>query len=64
MEGQGGASLNNLEGVSIPVIVNGSLESPNYGIDIADIAKQEIKKEVKKEVEKKVKKKLLDLLGG
>lgn len=54
VEGQGGAGLDELEGVRIPFKVKGALTSPSYGIDfttlLRDRAKQELKKELLKEL--------------
>jgi uncharacterized protein involved in outer membrane biogenesis len=63
VEGQGGAALADLEGVSIPLTVSGNLAAPDYGLDFGGLLKREIKKEVKKEVEKEISKQLLKLLG-
>jgi uncharacterized protein involved in outer membrane biogenesis len=63
VEGQGGAALADLEGVSIPLTVSGNLAAPDYGLDLGGLLKREVKKEIKKEVEKEISKQLLKLLG-
>ena len=63
VEGQGGAVLADLEGVSIPLTVSGDLAAPDYRLDFGGLLKREAKKEIKKEVEKEISKQLLKLLG-
>lgn len=59
VEGQGGASLDDLEGQRIPFKIYGPLNEPSFTFDLASLAKERAKKEIKKEV----KKKLLDKLS-
>ena len=63
LEGQGGADVAELKGLSIPVHVGGTFSKPTYAPDLAavlgDAAKAEVEKKVEKE-KKKLQKKLGD----
>jgi AsmA protein len=68
--GQGGAGLEQLKGLTVPVRVTGPFESLSYKLElgslVADVAKakvEEKKQEVKTKVEEKVKDKLKGLFG-
>jgi AsmA protein len=63
--GQGGESLSDLKGVTIPVRFTGSLNAPKYAIDTKALLKAntgEKVKEKKEELKDKLKKKLFDKL--
>jgi AsmA protein len=59
LEGQGGKSLEELKGVSIPVRVGGTFSKPTYAPDLSDA----LKETVKAKVEEKAKQKLQDKFG-
>ncbi|NNJ93727.1 MAG: AsmA family protein, partial [Halobacteria archaeon] len=74
LEGQGGKSLEELKGVSIPVQVGGTYSKPTYRPDLSaalsDAAKakveekvEEKKEEIKEKIEEKIEKKIGDKLG-
>jgi AsmA protein len=56
VEGQGGESLEHLEGVTIPLKVYGALDAPSFSLDLAGLLKARAKKEIEK--------KLLEELGA
>ena len=64
-KGQGGADLDHLAGVTVPVKLSGTFDAPKYEIDYrslaSDAAKARIKEEVKEKVTPKLEKKLRDL---
>ena len=62
-EGQGGDSLENLEDISVPLVVKGPMASPTYSIDVAKLFKNEVEKKVKQELKKELNEQLLKLLG-
>lgn len=57
--GQGGLELKELKGVTIPILIEGKLHDPSFGLDLNGILEQQLKKETKK-----LEKKLLDSLLG
>jgi len=57
-KGQGGADLDHLNGLTIPVKLTGTFDAPKYEIDYRAVASDAAKAEVKKAVEEKVKPKL------
>jgi len=57
-KGQGGAELDHLEGLTIPVKLTGSFDAPKYEIDYRSVASAAAKAEARKAVEEKVKPKL------
>jgi AsmA protein len=61
-KGQGGADLEHLSGVTVPVKLTGPFDAPKYEIDYRSIAGDAAKAKVKEEVKEKVGKKLRDLL--
>ncbi len=63
-KGQGGAGLESLKGVTIPVKVSGSFSDPKVGVDLSGALASIAKSKVKAKVEDKIKKKLGDKLGG
>lgn len=50
VEGQGGANLEELEGVRIPLKVTGALSSPSFGIDFTALLKERAERELKKKL--------------
>jgi AsmA protein len=61
-QGQGGADLEHLRGLTIPVKLTGPFDAPKYEIDYRALAGDAAKAKVKEEVKEKVGKKLRDLL--
>jgi AsmA protein len=68
LQGQGGTELEKLKGVPIPVHLTGSLDAPNWRIDIAEALtesqKARVKEKINQEIEKSVPKDLRDRLPG
>ena len=48
IEGQGGAALEDLRGVTIPMKIHGPLHSPSYALDVTTLLKSELKRELEK----------------
>ena len=70
LEGQGGKSLEELKGVSIPVLVGGTYSKPTYKPDLSaalsDAAKAKVEEKVdeqKEKIQEKIEKKIGDKLG-
>ncbi len=70
VEGQGGAALENLDDVTIPLRVAGNMQSPGYGLDVGELLKREVRQKVSQELEEeqakledKAKDKLKNLSG-
>ncbi len=66
-KGQGGAELQDLKGVTIPIRVAGNLHAPSYGIDFGALVQKQLEKKIEEKLEKKLDKKLgkeLDKLFG
>ncbi|MGH8707655.1 MAG: AsmA family protein, partial [Burkholderiales bacterium] len=61
-EGQGGAGLEHLKGLTVPVKLTGPFDAPRYEIDYRSIAGEAAKAKVKEKVKEKVERKLRDLL--
>ncbi len=65
LEGQGGAALGELKGVSIPVHVAGTFSKPSYtpdlGAALSDVAKEKVQEKVE-EQQQKIQEKLVDEL--
>jgi len=61
-KGQGGADLEHLSGLTIPVKVTGPFDAPKYEIDYRSIAGDAAKAKVKEEVKTKIEEKLRRLL--
>ncbi len=57
-DGQGGESLDNLKGLTIPIRFTGPLASPRYSVDMKALAKSLLGNKVKQEKEEYVKRKL------
>jgi len=69
LEGQGGASLEKLKGVPIPVKITGPLRDPKFKVELGKVLTQQQKAKLKKKMDKekdrakrKLNKKLKDLL--
>ncbi|MGB5442161.1 MAG: AsmA family protein [Gammaproteobacteria bacterium] len=69
LEGQGGAALDDLKGISIPVHVGGTFSKPSYAPDLgaalSDAAKAKVEEKVeeqKQKIQKKIEDKLQDKL--
>ena len=61
-KGQGGADLEHLAGLTIPVKLTGPFDAPKYEIDYGALAGDAAKAKVKEKAKEKVEKKLRDLL--
>jgi len=59
--GQGGADLDHLKGLTIPVKLTGPFDAPRYEIDYRALAGDAAKAKVKEKAKEKVEKKLRDL---
>ncbi len=67
LKGQGGASLEKLKGVPIPVRIKGSFQKPGFSVDLAKVVTEQQKQRVEKKVEKvkeKAREELKDKLKG
>jgi len=67
LAGQGGASLEKLKGVPIPVRIKGSFQKPGISVDLAQAVTEQQKQRVEKKVEKvkeKAREELKDKLKG
>ncbi len=67
LQGQGGASLDKLKGVPIPVKVSGPLRDPGFKVDLGKVVTEQQKAKLKKKADKekdKLKEKLDDKLKG
>lgn len=64
-KGQGGAELDHLKGLTIPVKLTGTFDAPKYEVDYrslaSDAAKAKVREEVKEKVKPKLEKKLREL---
>jgi AsmA protein len=63
-KGQGGKTLDDLKGLTIPVKITGTFSKPKPSVDLANMLKDKAKEEVKAKVTEKLKDKLGDDLGG
>lgn len=63
-EGQGGRTLDDLKGLTIPVKITGSFDNPRPTVDLASVLKEQTTGEIKAKAEEKLKEKLGDGLGG
>ena len=52
-EGQGGKSLNELRGLTIPVHIGGTYSEPRYRVRLDEALKQRIESQVKEKVEER-----------
>ena len=64
LQGQGGKTLDDLKGVTIPVKISGDFNNPKPTVDLASIVKDKAKEELKKKATEKLKEKLGSDLGG
>lgn len=65
-KGQGGKELTDLNGLTIPIRLTGSLWKPKYKVEIADAVREKAKQKVKEELDQhkdELKQKLNDKLG-
>lgn len=60
-KGQGGADLEHLSGLTIPVKLSGPFDAPNYDIDYRALAGDAAKAKVKEKAKEKIERKLRDL---
>lgn len=64
LEGQGGAGLDELKGVAIPIRISGTFAEPKYAVQLDEVLKERAKQEVEKQIEKKLGDKLPEGVGG
>jgi AsmA protein len=64
LEGQGGAALEELQGVPIPVRFTGDLKDPSIKPDLGKVLEKKVKDEAKKKIEEKLQGRGGDLLKG
>jgi len=60
---QGGAELNQLKGVTVPVKLSGSLDAPGYQVDVTALAVDAAKQEVQQKAQDFLQRKLPGLFG-
>jgi AsmA protein len=63
-KGQGGKDLADLKGLTIPVKISGTFQSPKPSVDLASLFEQKAKDEAKQKIKEKLDEKLGDKLGG
>jgi AsmA protein len=63
-KGQGGKDLADLKGLTIPVKITGTFQSPKPSVDLASLFEQKAKDEAKQKIKEKLDEKLGDKLGG
>ena len=64
LEGQGGQSMKELEGRTIPLRITGNLNSPQYNLDISGLVKAEAQRKAQEKIEEKIEEKLGEKLEG
>ena len=64
LEGQGGKSMKELEGRTIPLSITGSLTNPQYNLDISSLVKAEAQRKAEEKIEEKIEEKLGEKLEG
>jgi len=64
LEGQGGAGLDELKGVAIPIRITGTFAEPKYAVQLDEVLKARAKQEIEKQIEKKLGDKLPEGVGG
>ncbi len=64
LEGQGGASMKELEGRTIPLSITGSLNNPQYNLDVSSLVKAEVQRKAQEKIEEKIEEKLGEKLEG
>jgi AsmA protein len=52
-EGQGGKTLDELRGLTVPVHIGGTYSAPSYRVQLDQVLKQRIESEVKEKVEER-----------
>ncbi len=64
LEGQGGKSMKELEGRTIPLRITGNLNSPQYNLDISGLVVAEAKRKAQEKLEEKIEDELGEKLEG
>jgi len=64
LKGQGGKTLDELQGVSIPVQISGTFAKPDYKVRLDKVLKESTEQKVKEKLEKKLEKKFGDQFKG
>ncbi|WJW75319.1 AsmA family protein [Thiohalobacter sp. IOR34] len=64
LEGQGGAGLEKLKGLAIPLRIKGSFDAPRFNVELDKVLKKVVEKKVRQKLEKKLEDKLGDKLKG
>ena len=64
LEGQGGKSMKELEGRTIPLSITGSLADPQYALDISALVKAQARKKAEEKIQEKIEDKLGEKLEG
>ena len=64
LEGQGGKSMKELEGRTIPLSITGSLANPQYRLDISSLVKAEVQRKAEEKIQEKIEDKLGEKLEG
>ena len=64
LEGQGGKSMKELEGRTIPLSITGSLTAPQYRLDVSALVKAEARKKAEEKIQEKIEDKLGEKLEG
>jgi len=64
LEGQGGASMKELEGRTIPLSITGNLNNPQYKLDVSSLVRAEVERKAKEKIEEKIEEKLGEKLEG
>ncbi len=64
LEGQGGRSMQELEGRTIPLRITGNLNNPQYNLDISGLVKAEAQRKAQEKIEEKIEKELGEKLEG
>jgi len=62
-KGQGGAELEQLKGVTVPVRLSGPLDAPKYQVDMAALATEAAKQQVEQKAQELIQRKLPGLFG-
>lgn len=62
LEGQGGAALQDVKGIAIPVRIKGTFAEPKFNVELEEVVKDAAKQKVKEKVQEKVDEQLKDKL--
>ena len=54
LEGQGGAGLSDLRGVTVPIRVSGTFDNPRYALDIESLLRDNVRERAREEVEERL----------